>query len=189
MANTGKIQARIMYRVRASDGAPLGIDGKPTSETGRLQAIALLQGTVNPNPLLYTVQLYYAPNAVIDGVPTSEFSDNCPAGYIFLTPAPGPLTKLTLATPTATFTVTSSGPWTVAAPAGIVVTPNSGPRDVTTVVLSRSGNGQGNVVFTNTATGQTASLYVISVDTEVWILQTGTWNGLGFWTSTGIWNY
>lgn len=193
MANTGINQAVVVYKVRTSDNAPLDTDGNPLVivgvPTGRKQAVAILAGTSNPNPAIYDVELTFPPNGVVFGVPTSEISDNCVTGYIFLSPAPGVSVTLTAANPTANFDLISSAEWTVSVPAGVAVTPIEGLRGTTAVVFSRSGNGQGLVSFTNIVTGQKATAYVISVNTLEWILETGTWNMAGIWTEGGLWNY
>lgn len=185
---TGYSQAAVVYRVRASDGAPVGLDGKPISETGNKQAIAILAGRTNPDPSKYVVQMFYAPEAILEGVPTVQLSDDCATGYIFLSEArvvffAGGAAQLV--------NVTSSDPWDILSDAGLVtVTPNTGPQDVTQVSVAPIADtyGEGDVIFRNITTGQTVRLHVISAEDDVWILEDGTWNALGFWHGDGIWN-
>lgn len=189
MAYTGYKQATVAYKVRTADGAALDINGDPIEQSGRKQAIALLSGTANPNAALYEVAYVFTAEETLEGQPTVEISDDCPAGYLFIYPAPTGDIALTLAAPTLTLLIESSGPWTSTGPAAITVTPGTGPRGETSITLSRNGNGQGLITFTNTVTGQTATLYALSVDVATWILQTGLWNNSGVWAGEGIWNY
>lgn len=45
------------------------------------------------------------------------------------------------------------------------------------------------ITFQNEVTGETATVYIVNVDGRPWILEDGTWNELGFWYNTGLWNY
>lgn len=192
MANSGYLQAVVVYKVRAADNAPLDTDGNPITidgvPTGRKQAIAILAGAVNPNPALYDVQFTYSPDGAIDGVPTVEQSDNCPTGFIF---ASFPRVILQTSDPEYTTVITSSGAWTLTQGLPYVtVTPAAGGRGTTAVKLTRTATlGQGVIIFTNTITGQTAQIKVINVDVKEWILEDGTWNNLGFWFNNSLWNY
>lgn len=190
---TGIKQAVIVYKVRATDNAPLDIDDNPTMiggvPTGRKQAIAILAGTENPNPLLYDVEFTFAPEGSVEGVPTVKFSDDCLTGYILASPD---TVVLQTSAPTGTITIVSSENWALtSAPAGIAtIDATAGISGETVVTLTRTNTlGQGYYVFTNTLTGQTAQVYVVNVDTVVWILEDGTWDNLGFWLNNGIWNY
>lgn len=183
---TGFQQAVIVYRVDL-EGNPLDTDGRLISETGNKQAIGLLDGYPNPNPALYEVQFYFTPEDSVDGVPTVIYTDNCATGYIFTTP-PGTV-ALTTAQPSAPITVTSSGPWTADSPAFVNLSRYTGPRGDTVVTLTKTATeGQGNLTFTNTQTGQTATVYVLNTANSIWILASGVWNDAGVWDDTAIWN-
>lgn len=192
MANTGLNQAVVAYKVRASDNAPLDTDDNPITvngvPTGRKQAIAILAGTTNPNPALYDVEFTYLPNAPVEGTPTVEVSDNCPVGFVLLSQD---MVVLQVSDATETIIISSSGPWTLTGSTGIAtVAPTTGPKGQTTIVFTRTATlGQAYFTFTNNDTGQTARVYVVNVDTVVWILDDGTWNMQGFWFDNGIWNY
>lgn len=186
MAHTGLNQAVIVYKVD-ENGNALDVNGALISESGRLQAIALLMFTANPDPTKYEVELYFNPEDSIDGTPTVEFSANCAAGYIFIFPA---AVTVTTAAPTNTALIASSGPWTAPVPNFVTLNRYAGPRGETVIIITRTATvGQETVIFTNTLTGQTAALYVVNVNTVVWILADHTWNFLGFWQDTGIWNF
>lgn len=189
MANTGFIQATIAYKVARPSGEPLDINGKPISETGRRQAIYLLLGTDNPNPLLFEVEGYFPPNALIYGAPTAEFDPaKCPTGLIFVTP------DRVLLEPNGApvnLTLFSSGAWELVSGQPFVsVAPVSGGTGYDTIILTPNAlEGQGAITFKNTVSGDEAQVYVISVvDPSVWILATGYWNNLGFWFDGELWN-
>lgn len=193
MALSGLKQAVIAYKVRASDKEPLDTDGNPIVvdgvPTGRKQAIAILFGTANPDPALYDVQIIFTQGVDVQGVPSVEYSDDCPVAYIYTDVPAGSTVILTDTNPQAVVVVTSSGPWTVSGPAGVIVAPEEGPAGPTVVTLTRDVDGQGFVVFTETSTGATAKVYVLSIDTEVWVLATGFWNDFGVWQYLALWEY
>lgn len=191
MANTQILQAVIAYKVRKTDGAPLDINGKPTSETGLRQAIALLVGTPNPNPALFQVELYYSAGAVVYGEPTVKYDpQKCPAGFIRISPNRVILHPTNVS---ASFTLTSPNAWVVDNPvqdfAEINIT--AGGAGVFNLTVTRKATeGQGAFIFRNTVSNTTAELYVINVeDLSVWVLDTGNWNTLGFWFDGETWNY
>lgn len=79
--NTGYKQAVIAYKYDKQTGWPVDVDGRRTSESGKRQAILLLEGWANPNPTLYEVQAYFPESAVIDGQNTSVWApEDCPEG-------------------------------------------------------------------------------------------------------------
>lgn len=148
MTNTGFLQATVAYRVRASDNAPLGIDGQPTAITGERQAIALLNGATNPNSALYVVQMNFTPEAVLNGEPTAEVSSNCPAGYIFLSATS---LILTPGTPSGVVNLTSSANWSLLSqPSG------AAPNLVASINAFFYSNTAANLAAT-TATGVTGN--------------------------------
>lgn len=189
MANTGYKQAIIAYKVSKPDGEPIDVNGQLTSVSGRKQAIALLTGHVNPDPSKYEVEFYYDKNSVVTGNPTITYDvQNCPVGYIRITPA-----RIILEAPTlkSTFVLESSSSWRVI----------SGPTNYVALSLTTGGAGryvitaegvaigEGYYVFENIATLQRTALYVAYVSGRPWVLETGYWNNLGFWYEDGIWNY
>lgn len=191
MANTGNNQASIAYKVRSTDGAPLDIYGKPTNESGLKQAIALLSGTANPNPAIFTVEFYFQAGDIINGIPTLEYDPAaCPAGILYITPS-----RLVLAPSgdPATVKLYSDGAWAIVGvptPYLANVVPSAGNGNATLTFEPLAQQGQGNFYFQNTQTGEVAAVYVIVTDNpDLWILATGFWNNLGFWKNDGIWNY
>lgn len=187
MANTNFKQSVVAYKVRASDGVPVGLDGLPTTDTGTKQAIAILAGYNNPNPALYDVELTFNAEDTIDGEPTTEVSDDCATGYIFINVAQ---ILVTSAAPVIQFTVTCSHDWALfSAPADFVtLDKTTGPRGSTVVTATAApAIGQGIYKFRNVVTLDVATLYVIHVLTEVWVLQTGAWDGNGFWFGDSLW--
>lgn len=196
MAQTGNLQADIAYKTRNTDGAPLDINGIPTSESGLRQAIALLVGTANPDPTLYEVEFYFMAGDVLTGNPTTEYDPaQCSTGFISALPNRLVFDNTNLSR---TLTITSSGAWIIATTdasiAGVFTfsqtSGTAGGTDIVATTTALSAQGQGYITFKNTVTGQSAAVYFIHViDSTVWILQTGTWNMLGFWFDNGIWNY
>lgn len=195
MANTGNKQAVIAYKTRTTDGAPLDINGNPTSETGLKQAIALLAGTANPNPTLYVVEFYFSPDAIVSGNPTVIFDPaDCSIGFISITPdnlifIPADTSKQV--------TLVSSNPWEIsatdAAIAGVfsldVTSGGAGTFNITITRTSPTTYAQGYVTFRNTISGVTVKLHLANVLSLIWILETGSWNMLGVWTDTGLWKF
>jgi hypothetical protein len=187
MANNGFKQAVIAYKVRAADGVPVGVDGFPISETGAKQAIALLNGATNPDASLYEVELTYNVDDAIDGVPTVETSEDCLSGYISLSTYS---LVFLLGTAPQVIQVTSSGTWHATPTGSPVATLSaySGDRGVTNVTVTRSAStlGEMDITFINDDTLQTVVLHIVNVDTDVWVLQTGVFNGRGFWHGDGV---
>lgn len=188
--NSGYLQASIAYSVRQSDGAPLDINGQPVAESGNRQAIALLEGTANPDPSLYDVAFYFPPGAVVSGNPTELYApEQCPVGSIYA--MPGSI-FVTLAEPQATITLYSSHAWIVDSynAEAFTLDTSGGPAGTSVIIVGRgAAQGQGPIIFINTVTGQTAEVYATNVDALAWILDTGIWNDLGVWTPSGIWNF
>lgn len=189
MANTGKLQATVAYKVRKGTDIPLDINGDPISESGKKQAIALLYGRPNPNPLLFEVETYFNDDGFISGNPTTEFApDVCPVGFLRLSAS---YIVLSPDDPAAIVKLNSSGAWVSSATAYASIVPASGIAGEFDLMLTRTATlGQQEIVFTNIETGNTATLYLVNVlDPNLWILEDGTWNMLGFWFNNGIWNY
>lgn len=188
MANTGYKQATIAFKVSKPEGLPLDIDGELTSVSGRRQAIALLTGTINPNPALYEVELYFIQGAPVQGAPTTAYdATTCPVGYIAVNPS-----FVTLLDDPVTFTLESSGAWILESfPPGIAtIDYTSGGAGIFTITLTKTATlGQGPYVFKALGTNQTAEIWVANVDATPWLLDTGEWNMLGFWFDNGIWNF
>lgn len=189
--NTGILQATIAYK-RALDGTPLDVNGRPTSETGRPQAIAVLEGTTNPNPLLYEIEAYFIEGGFIYGAATAKVDyETCPVSnfttdmdFIILTPE----------SPTANINVFSTYGWAlqndeVLEWVGMI--PISGGSGVTSVTLSAVDEqyNQGYLILKENVTGAIKQVYVIHTDALGWILETGFWNDLRFWEDNEFWNY
>jgi hypothetical protein len=191
MANSGFKQATIAYKVSDPEGLPLDINGEFTSVSLRKQAIFLLEGYSNPAPTLYEVEGYFTAGGSIMGEPTEIYDPaNCPNGIIWVSPIN---LVLTVGGPSAIVSLFSDDNWTLisAMPAFATLVPAAGPAGFSEVVVSSTATeGQGLLIFKNDISGNTASVYVVNVvDPSVWILDTGTWDNLGFWFNTGIWNF
>lgn len=189
MANTGNKQAIIAYKVSKPGGEPLDIDGNLTRISGKKQAIALLTGHVNPNPNRYEVEFYYSKNGAVSGNPTiTRDVVSCPVGYIRVTP-----NRIVLdpATPIIKITLESSSTWRLIQQQNTAaVDYASGAAGTYEITITRTDNvGQNYFIFRNEATLEMATLYVINVISKPWVLDTGTWNMLGFWYNNGIWKY
>lgn len=190
MANTGYKQATIAYKVSKPGGEPLDINGQLTRITGRKQAIALLEGHVNPDSSKYEVEFYYDNNGVVTGNPTITYDvQTCPIGYIRITPSRVVLGPDNI---TATVLLESSNSWKLISGLIDIVKLDyaEGSAGAYTITLTRTNViGQGLLVFQNIATKATAGIYVVNAVSKPWILETGRWNNLGFWYDNGIWNY
>lgn len=191
MANTGIKQAVIAYKVRKPDGQPLDINGDPISESGLKQAIALLVGRVNPNPILYEVEFYFDEFGIVTGNPTTVFDAlMCSIGFIAINPD---RIILDPTTPTATFILASSDAWELETLGAPFVNFDITEGDAGTYIITATRTatlGQGAFVFRNIVTNDRANLYVINVeDRTVWILDTGFWNNLGFYFNNASWNF
>lgn len=189
MANTGYKQATIAYKVSKPDGEPLDVYGELTRISGRKQAIALLQGYVNPDPSKYEVEFYYDKDGTITGNPTITYDvRSCPVGYIRVNPI-----RIILEEPviTATFTLESSNTWRlISGPTDYIsVDYKQGSAGKYTITARGLILGQGTFIFRNEATLQTAAIVIVYVAGRPWVLEDGTWNMLGFWYNDGIWNY
>lgn len=190
MANTGYKQAYIAYKVGATTGDPLDVDGNRTAESGKRQAILLLVGYPNPDAARYEVQGTFERGQVVAGEPTRAWDPaDCPTGEIFVTPS-----RVVVQPSGAPFEVVlfSSGPWTLAAGNTLAsFSMTSGPAGFNYITVTPSATqGQRDYIFTDTATRRTASLrIIIAADVNLWILANGTWNNLGFWFDNETWNY
>jgi len=189
MANTGYKQATIAYKT-SPDGRPLDVDGRLTSVSGKRQAIALLIGRSNPNPTLYEVQFYFNIGQTIQGVPTKTYDIlTCPVGYISLSPQS---IILDSTNPSASFTLESTAAWYLESyPPGIAeIDYVNGSAGTYLITLNKTNTvGQGAYIFRNLATNETAVLWVSNVLNRPWVLDTGTWNMLGFWYDNETWNF
>lgn len=187
MANTGILQATIAYKT-TTDGLPVDVDGNLTSVSGKRQAIALLVGKTNPNPSAYEVEYYFNKGGFVEGNPTAMANlGACPVYYIRAN-----VSRIVLdpANPTAEVTIFSSNPWVLSAGSNAEVTPVSGGDGATVVTFTKNTTtGDEWYIFTNAVSLQTARVRLISVNSRDWILESGSWNNLGFWFANGIWNY
>lgn len=185
--NNGILQATIAYK-QTYDGKPLDINGRLTSETGRLQAIAILEGTANPNPLLYEVETYFVEGGFIHGTPTAKVDyDACPVSNFTIDKD---FVILTLADDSEVLNIFSTYGWDLVGDNGYVsVSPITGATGVSSTTLLGVAYGDVYLTFKEKVTGETRTVYVVYVEAVEWILTDGTWNNLGFWQPDGIWNY
>lgn len=188
MANTGFKQATIAYKV-TPDGLPVDVYGQLTSESGNRQAIAVLNGYLNPNPAVYQVQFYFNENGTLEGTPSVIYDPAaCPVSVFTVS-------KTTIILypeqPTDVFNIYSSYGWElVGSYAFVNFIPSTGPADTTEVTATRTSTlGQGYVTFQDNVSGQIVQVYVVNTDALGWILNTGSWNNLRFWEAGGIWNF
>lgn len=185
--NTGIKQAVTAYKV-APNGAPVDINGQLTSISGRKQAIALLIGRPNPNPTLYEIEYYFNVGGLVEGEPTTKIDINyCPISKFTIDTTsvvlhPGNASQIV--------NIFASFGWQFVGPFAFATsTPAVGEGGSTAVTIARTSTlGQGNMVFRDNTTGETKSIYVINTDALGWILETGFWNNLRFWSAAGVWN-
>lgn len=189
MANTGNKQATIAYKVSKPGGEPLDVDGNLTRISGKKQAIALLTGHVNPNPLKYEVEYYFNKQGTVTGNPTiTRDIGMCTIGYISVSP------DRIILNPTlkqATFILESSSSWQlISGPTNLIkldlIQGGAGLFNITATAVSI---GDGYFIFRNEATLQTATIYIANLSEEDWILEEGSWNMLGVWDDNGVWYY
>jgi len=77
--NTGYQQAIIAKKISIPGGYPLDINGELTSESGRLQAILLLEGHSNPDTTKYEIEGTFPQGATVDGKNTKKYdTGKCP---------------------------------------------------------------------------------------------------------------
>jgi len=180
-------QATIAFKVASPSGAPLDINGKLISVTGRKQAIALLAGQVNPNPDKYEVEFYFQLHGVVDGNPTFTYDGTCPSGNLTVTPAHlllGPDNQ------TGTLTLSSSNDWHIEPVNFVDFDVKEGGAGVFTIIAKTTATeGQGYVNFVDDETGEIVKIYISNLSVRVWILATGQWNMNGFWYMNETWNF
>ncbi len=186
--NTGNKQATIAYKISAS-GQPVDIYGKPISDSGRKQAIALMVGQTNPNPTLYEIEMYFAPGDLVNGEPTTTTDiGDCPISIFSINPGD---IVLHPGNPDDAVSIYSTYGWhLIGSYAYVTAAPSTAGSGYTDVLLTRTTTlGQGLVQFQDDATGEIKSVYVINTDALGWILETGFWQNLRFWDASGVWNY
>lgn len=185
MTNTGFKQAIIAFKIDAASRRPLDINGEFTEVSGLKQAIFLLVGTSNPDPLRLEVQGYFSRGSTLQGEATRLWAPlDCPLGRISVLPdrVVVPWGQNVIAEVTSDGAFTSSGPLTVSPP--------SGSGRVLVEIINPSQNGTFDVVFTNSTSGATSQIRIIVTDDpDAWILETGFWEMSAFWQSDGLWNY
>lgn len=163
---------------------PLDRNGVPVSVSGERQAIAILDGYLNPNPGLYEVVGTFNAAAMFEGVKTFRLDPSCEAGFIKVEPARVDISD----GPRSVFVISGSA-WIIQNVNFAAFSPQQGGAGGFQVEVSPGAqNGQGWVVFTNQE-GRTARVYVINLPGALWILEDGTWNNDGKWVPDGIWNY
>lgn len=190
MANTGFKQAGIAYKVDATTGEPLDIDGNRTADSGKRQAIVLLQGRVNPDPLKFEVQGYFTKGELLDGKPTKIWDPaSCPRGTMFVSPA-----RVVAAPSSAPFEIIlfSEGAWVLQNPNPLAsFSQTSGVSGYSYITVTpSSAEGQVDFIFRNLSIVSTATFrLILTNDQNLWILADGTWNMGGFWINTETWNF
>lgn len=191
MALSGYKQATVAYKVSRPGGQPLDVNGVLCSVSGRKQAIAILLGYNNPDPLRYEIDRYFVTKDILYGMPTISYNVlSCPIGFIKLNP------NRLLLTPEATngqVILESTADWKIidTPPSNIAsIDYAEGSAGQYTITVERTELlGQGAYIFQNKITKQKVALWVVNVTSEVWILDDGTWNTLGFWFDNELWNY
>jgi len=163
---------------------PLDRNGVPVSVSGGRQAIALLEGTPNPNEALYDVVGYFALASMFNGVKTFRLDPSCEVGILRVEPS-----RVDISGGPQTLNLVSGSAWSVAPVTFAEFSPGSGdPGGHRIEVTPGAQTGQGWATFTNSE-GKTARVYVIYLPGALWILEDGTWNNDGKWVPGGIWNY
>lgn len=186
--NNGYKQATVLYKI-TPDGLAVDVDGRLTIDSGKKQAIALMNETINPDPNLYEVELFFNSGASVWGVPSIMYDpSDCPVSifsvnknYIVIHPAN--VAEL--------ITVYSTYGWYLkdAVPFANFVPPNAGNNTTTSSVQPGGAYGQGYATLKEITTGKELQIYVVNTDALGWILETGYWNYLRFWEAGGVWNY
>lgn len=187
--NNGNLQARVAYKV-SPNGDAIDINGQLTSVSGRRQAIAVMLGTPNPDNTKYEVELTFNPGQFIEGTPTTYVNlEICPISifiidknYIVL--HPGNIAEVLNLYSSFGWSYIGSVPFATVSP-----TTGAGGENTTATVSRTSTLGQGLLTFKDNTTNETKTVYVVNTDALGWILESGFWNDLRFWESTGIWNY
>ncbi|MDR1809201.1 MAG: hypothetical protein LBR34_02195 [Prevotella sp.] len=179
------------YAVReTAGGQAVDIDGRLCIESGRKQAILLLEGTANPNQETYEVAGEYGnQDKRIDGIPviapaTLQCAPHIPDSIDI------DMQQLVFAgTDNVAATLTSLHAWQLAGSTGVALcSPVSGKAGKTELVFSRTASeGVGNFSFLNLATQQSVSLNVVNMPSAEWVLRNGEWNEDGLWLLSGIW--
>lgn len=181
MSKTGFIQASIAYKVSSATGEPLDVDGVLCSISGKKQAIAILEGAANPNPTRYEVESTFKARGSVNGEPSIEYApDRCPSGFILVDPARVRL----VGDATRDIVIASSDAWVLSADSNIAtILKKKGDAGDTSNTVSRTMGREGVFAyqFKNIHTGDTAELYIESLDSIRWILTTGRWDGFGVW--------
>lgn len=176
-------QSVILYKVSAPGGEPLDRNDEPIANSGLRQAVALLEGTKNPNPALFEVVGYFNEGGVFRGIETFRIDQECDGAVLRVDPY-----RVDVSDGPVVLTVESGGDWSVPPSAFATFSPSSGGPGVTLVTVQGTGTGQVVKQFTN-VNGGSAEIYLINLPGAGWILEDGTWNNNGRWTSGGIWNY
>lgn len=189
MIRTGIKQAAVVYKVRASDKAPLDINDVPISESLRRQAIAVVEGQSNPNPALYEVAFFFPEDTIISGEPTAQYSDDCEVAYITANPK-----SLTLSAETTSIQVAiqSTAPWVLVQPVSphATVTPTSGGVGETTITVTRTGAfGSSTINLLSQDFSSPLVIPVVNLESTGWILETGVWRNFKLWKNNGLWKF
>lgn len=190
MALTGFKQSTIAYLVDAATGEPLDVNGVKTSQSGRRQAIALLAGVANPNPTLYEVLRFFNGGEILNGQPSRIYDPlACPPQTIRVFPA----RQVSQVNGEAyTLSLYSTGPWTVASNPVATLSAYSGEAGYADIVVQPLAiEAQHDFTFQLTGVVGATAVHrlIVAQDINAWILSTGFWNNLAFWSSNGIWNY
>lgn len=178
------LQSIRLYKVSDPGGLPLDRNGVPVNVSGERQAIALLEGTLNPNEALYDVVGYFSLASMFRGVNTFRLDPSCGGGILRVEPS-----RVDVSEGPKTVMLVSGSEWTSAPTSFAVLTPSAGPEGGHRIEVSPGDQfGQGWVTFTNSS-GRKARVYVVNLPGALWILEDGTWNYDGKWTLDGLWNF
>lgn len=162
--NTGFQQAIYALKTGQPGDIPLDIDGNRCSETGKKQAIMLLEREENPDPNRYEVEDTFEFGTAIDGMPTRRRNTgHCPVdttGHIRLN-----VQSLQLdINETKTIRVDSSHPWRITnLPVQLKISPQGsidGQSEVSITALSHDIDVS--IEFLNVVTGDTVRLSVMT---------------------------
>ncbi|GAB6011730.1 hypothetical protein [Viscerimonas tarda] len=172
------------------DGQGIDTDGKLCIESGRRQAIHLLEGTQNPDSDSYEIEgeygydaknlkgisiITYNPAQCAPHFPNSIYIDN--SQLVFSV-------EDNLAV-----TLTSLHEWQLTQSTNIAVcSPSSGKAGRNQVVFSKTDEqGIANFVFQNLVTHETATINIVNQENVEWVLKDGEWNENGIWLISENW--
>jgi hypothetical protein len=168
----------------------LDINGNLCNQSGRKQAIYVLEGTLNPNPNIYEIKGEYTASTKSIGGVSIVVRDIVQCAPYFANSITVPLRQLILSDENnITVLLSSLHRWQLMNPSNIVAcSPEQGKAGKTALVFSKTNSeGIANYYFRNLVTQQTVTLNVINKKDVEWVLKNGTWSETGVWLISGIW--